>query len=80
MALVGIAWQLATARGAVNPLLLPAPAAVYREFLTLLRTAAFWPDLKVTLLELAIAFAIAAVAGSATGYLVSRSRYADPRL
>lgn len=76
MALVGIAWQLAAARGAVNPLLLPAPAAVCHEFLALLRTGAFWPDLKVTLFELAIAFAIAAVAGSAAGYLVSRSRYA----
>jgi ABC-type nitrate/sulfonate/bicarbonate transport system permease component len=76
VALVGIAWQLAAARGAVNPLLLPAPAAVYREFLTLLRTAAFWPDLKVTLFELGVAFAIAAVAGSTAGYLVSRSRYA----
>jgi ABC-type nitrate/sulfonate/bicarbonate transport system permease component len=44
----------------------------------------FWPDLKVTLYELAVAFAIAAFAGSSIGYLVSRSRYAirvfDPLL
>jgi len=36
----------------------------------------FWPDLKVTLYELGVAFSIAAVAGSAIGYVVSRSRYA----
>jgi ABC-type nitrate/sulfonate/bicarbonate transport system permease component len=76
VALVGIAWQAAAARGAVNRLLLPAPAAVYREFMMLLHTSAFWPDLKVTLFELAIAFLIAAIAGSAAGYLVSRSSYA----
>jgi ABC-type nitrate/sulfonate/bicarbonate transport system permease component len=76
VALVGIAWWIATAHGAINPLLLPPPAAVYREFLSLLRTGSFWPDLRITLYELAVAFSIAAVAGSATGYLVSRSRYA----
>lgn len=76
LAVVGIAWWAAAARGAVNRLLLPAPAVVAREFYALLRTAAFWPDLRVTLFELAAAFLIAAVTGSAAGYLVSRSRYA----
>jgi ABC-type nitrate/sulfonate/bicarbonate transport system permease component len=36
----------------------------------------FWPDLRVTLYELGVAFAIAAVAGSSIGYLVSRSHFA----
>ena len=82
--LVAVAWQITTTRGGVSPLLLPPPAAVYREFISLLTRGMFWPDLKVTLYELAVAFAIAAFAGSSIGYLVSRSRYAirvfDPLL
>jgi ABC-type nitrate/sulfonate/bicarbonate transport system permease component len=76
LVLVVLAWQLTIMRGGVSPLLLPAPAAVYREFVSLLMTGMFWPDLKVTLYELFVAFSIAAVAGSSIGYLVSRSRYA----
>jgi ABC-type nitrate/sulfonate/bicarbonate transport system permease component len=74
--LVALTWQLAATRGGISPLLLPPPVAVYREFLSLLRAGKFWPDLKVTLYELMLAFSIAAVAGSSMGYLVSRSRYA----
>jgi len=84
LVLVGLAWQITAIRGGVSPLLLPPPAAVYREFLSLLKTGMFWPDLKVTLYELSVAFSIAAVAGSAIGYVVSRSGYAirvfDPLL
>jgi ABC-type nitrate/sulfonate/bicarbonate transport system permease component len=75
LALVALAWQIASVRGGVSPLLLPPPAAVYHEFLSLLTTGMFWPDLKVTLYELIVSFSIAAVAGSAIGYAVSRSRY-----
>jgi ABC-type nitrate/sulfonate/bicarbonate transport system permease component len=74
--LVALAWQIAAVRGGISPLLLPPPAEVYHEFLALLMTGMFWPDLKVTLYELAAAFGIAAVAGSSIGYFVSRSRYA----
>jgi ABC-type nitrate/sulfonate/bicarbonate transport system permease component len=76
LVLLALAWQIAILRGEVSPILLPPPAAVYREFLSLLRTGTFWPDLKVTLYELVVAFSIAGIAGSAIGYLVSRSRYA----
>jgi len=76
VALVAVVWQLTAIRGGVSPLLLPPPAAVYREFLSLLKSGMFWPDLKVTLYELGVAFSIAAIAGSLIGYLVSRSRYA----
>jgi ABC-type nitrate/sulfonate/bicarbonate transport system permease component len=76
LVLVALAWQIAVGRGGVSPLLLPSPAAVYHEFLSLLTTGRFWPDLKVTLYELGVAFSIAAVAGSSIGYLVSRSGYA----
>lgn len=76
LALVALAWEFTTLRGRVSPLLLPPPAAVYREFLSLLSTGMFWPDLKVTLYELVVAFLIASVAGASIGYVVSRSRYA----
>jgi ABC-type nitrate/sulfonate/bicarbonate transport system permease component len=76
LALVALAWQIAAIRGGISPLLLPPPAAVYREFLPLLTTGKFWPDLKVTLYELGGSFSIAALSGSTIGYLVSRSRYA----
>jgi ABC-type nitrate/sulfonate/bicarbonate transport system permease component len=75
LALVALAWKIASVRGGVSPLLLPPPAAVYHEFLSLLMTGMFWPDLKVTLYELIVSFLIAAIAGSAIGYAVSRSRY-----
>ena len=76
LVLVALAWQVAAIRGGVSPLLLPPPAAVYHEFLSLLMSGMFWPDLKVTLYELGVSFSIAAVSGSAIGYIVSRSRYA----
>lgn len=74
--LVIVAWQWIASSARVSPLLLPLPAAVYHEFLSLLMAGSFWPDLKVTMVELVAAFSIAAVAGSAAGFLVSRSRYA----
>jgi ABC-type nitrate/sulfonate/bicarbonate transport system permease component len=76
LALVALAWQIASVRGGVSPLLLPPLAGVYHEFLSLLTTGRFWLDLKVTLYELIVSFLIAAIAGSAIGYAVSRSRYA----
>ena len=76
LALVALTWQLAVTREGISPLLLPPPAAVYQEFLALLRTGTFWPHLRITIYELAAAFAVAAVSGSVAGYFVSRSRYA----
>jgi len=73
---IGGAWQIGTATGHVSPLLLPPLGAVWREFISLIRTGTFWPDLRVTLYELLFAFLLAATTGSAVGYLVSRSRYA----
>jgi ABC-type nitrate/sulfonate/bicarbonate transport system permease component len=40
-----------------------------------LATGEFWPDLRVTLSELAIAFAISSTTGITLGYLMSRSQY-----
>lgn len=70
-----VAWQVATKRGHVSALLLPPLTSVYRDFLTLLATGQFWPDLGTTLYELALAFLTAAVTGTVIGYAVSRSGY-----
>src|SRR6478735_5213282 len=68
-------WYLAATRWRVSPLLLPNPVAVLRDFWEILRTGEFIGDLRVTLSELAAAFAIAASCGVVVGYVVSRSQY-----
>jgi ABC-type nitrate/sulfonate/bicarbonate transport system permease component len=68
-------WYMATTRWHVSPLLLPNPVAVWNDFLDILRTGEFLGDLRVTLTELAAAFAISASSGVITGYFISRSQY-----
>jgi ABC-type nitrate/sulfonate/bicarbonate transport system permease component len=70
-----VLWYLATTRWRVSPLLLPNPMAVLRDFWDILRTGEFIGDLRVTLTELAWAFAIAATSGVLAGYVISRSQY-----
>lgn len=69
-------WYFATTWGRVNRLLLPNPVDVWHQLVSLIRSGAFLPDLKVTLGELAAAFAISSTLGITLGYLISRSRYA----
>ncbi len=66
-------WFLASNRGGVNPLLLPRPLMVFEELSDILRSGEFWPDLLLTLGELAAAFAISGALGLLTGFLVSLS-------
>ena len=68
-------WYLATAKWGISHLLLPNPVNVWHELEDVLRSGEFWPDLKVTLTEVAIAFAISCSAGVTLGYLISRSSY-----
>lgn len=68
-------WYLATNFWGVNHLLLPDPVAVWRQFVDVLGSGAFLPDLRVTATEFAAAFALAATSGTVLGYFVSRSRY-----
>jgi ABC-type nitrate/sulfonate/bicarbonate transport system permease component len=70
-----VLWYLATTRWRVSPLLLPNPVVVLRDFWGILRTGEFIGDLRVTLGELAAAFAIAASSGVVVGYVISRSQY-----
>jgi ABC-type nitrate/sulfonate/bicarbonate transport system permease component len=68
-------WYLATTRWKVSPLLLPNPVKVLADFWEILRTGEFIGDLRVTLGELAAAFAISSTSGVIVGYLISRSQY-----
>jgi ABC-type nitrate/sulfonate/bicarbonate transport system permease component len=70
-----VLWLLATTRWRVSPLLLPNPLLVARDFWDIVMTGEFIGDLRVTLTELAIAFAISSSSGIVLGYLVSRSQY-----
>ena len=70
-----VLWYLATTRWRVSPLLLPNPVTVLHDFWDILRAGEFIGDLRVTLTELAAAFAIAATSGVTVGYLISRSQY-----
>ena len=70
-----VLWYLATELWGVSALLLPKPGAVLRELVDVLRTGEFVADLRVTLGELAAAFALAATGGTVLGYSISRSSY-----
>lgn len=78
------AWYVLTLPGHINPLLLPAPGPVFAAFGALVARGTMWPDLWVTISEWLVAFALAAVAGCAVGYLVSVTTYSvrvfDPLL
>ena len=70
-----LVWSLATTVWGVSRILLPNPVNVWHQLINIVATGAFIPDLKVTLGELAGAFAIALTLGVSFGYLISRSRY-----
>ena len=68
-------WHVATMSGRVSILMLPPLAGVARQFVLILQAGEFWDDLQVTIFEVVSAFAIAALSGCLTGYLVGRSRF-----
>jgi ABC-type nitrate/sulfonate/bicarbonate transport system permease component len=68
-------WYLATTKWGVSHLLLPNPVAVWHQFVDVLVSGEFLPDLRVTLTELAVAFALSSTTGITLGYLISRSQY-----
>lgn len=68
-------WYLASTKWGVSHLLLPNPARVYDELKDVLGSGEFVPDLKITLTELAVAFALSSVGGITLGYVLSRSQY-----
>ena len=70
-----VLWYLATELWGVSALLLPKPGAVLRELVDVLRTGEFVADLRITLGELAAAFALAATGGTVLGCSIGRSPY-----
>jgi ABC-type nitrate/sulfonate/bicarbonate transport system permease component len=72
--LVGL-WYYGTAYGHISPILLPNPVAVLHQLVDVLESGEFIGDLRITLTELAVAFAISSTTGVTLGYLISRSHY-----
>jgi ABC-type nitrate/sulfonate/bicarbonate transport system permease component len=68
-------WYLGTAYWGISSILLPNPVNVWHELMGVLASGEYWPDLQVTLTELAIAFTISCTGGVTLGYLISRSPY-----
>jgi ABC-type nitrate/sulfonate/bicarbonate transport system permease component len=74
VALIGL-WYFGTAYWGISRILLPNPVNVWSELKDVIGSGEFLPDLRVTLTELAIAFAISCTTGVTVGYLISRSPY-----
>jgi ABC-type nitrate/sulfonate/bicarbonate transport system permease component len=74
VALVGL-WYFGTAYWGISRILLPNPVNVWTELKDVLASGEYLPDLRVTLTELAVAFAISCTAGVTVGFLISRSQY-----
>jgi ABC-type nitrate/sulfonate/bicarbonate transport system permease component len=72
---VVLLWYLGTAYWGISRILLPNPVNVWHELRDVIASGEFWPDLRVTLTEVAIAFAISCTGGVTVGYLISRSPY-----
>ena len=70
-----VLWYLATTRWGVSSILLPNPVLVLQQLWDILKSGEFIGDLRVTLTELGIAFAISSTSGIVVGYLISRSHY-----
>ena len=68
-------WYFGTAYWGISRILLPNPVNVWNELKDVLGSGEYLPDLRVTLTELAIAFAISCITGVTLGYLISRSQY-----
>lgn len=68
-------WFLATKVWGVSHLLLPNPVSVWHQFVSVIASGEFWPDLRVTIGEMLAAFVISTTAGISLGYVISRSPY-----
>jgi ABC-type nitrate/sulfonate/bicarbonate transport system permease component len=75
LALTIAAWFVIGRTGVISPLFVPPMDAVWRAFLTLVQTNAFWSAARVTLTTIIEAYAIAILLGIPAGYLVTRSRF-----
>ncbi|MCH9674208.1 MAG: ABC transporter permease, partial [Gammaproteobacteria bacterium] len=70
-----LVWQLATVW--VDAQLLPSPMAVFARFWSLLASGELAEHVGVTLLRVAVSFALAMLIGTAIGLLMGRSGWFD---
>ena len=75
LAVLLVVWFAATTAGGVSHILLPKPVSVWHQLVEVIRSGEFIPDLRVTIGELAAAFALAMSVGVSLGYLIGRSPY-----
>lgn len=72
---LGVLWYASTEAKLVNPIVLPAPGAVFSELVKIFATGEVWKHLWTTLSQIAIALVISSVAGLLIGYFASRTGY-----
>jgi ABC-type nitrate/sulfonate/bicarbonate transport system permease component len=70
-----LVWFLAATAWGVSRILLPSPINVWYQLVDVISSGEFIPDLRVTLGELAAAFAFSVSLGVTMGYFISRSAY-----
>lgn len=71
------AWQYLGSRTTRMNFFISTPVAVLHTMVQMLGTAAFWTDAYVSLKEAILGFVISAVAGSACGFALAQSRFAN---
>lgn len=64
-------WWLVSALGWVHELIIPPPSDIAGAFPRVVTSAYFWPNVTVTLAEIAMGFALGLIAGVAFGVLVA---------
>src|SRR5687767_3549022 len=67
-------WQLAVESGWRPEFVLPAPATVFAELGSIVRTGDFWEGVGVTARRAAVGFGLAVLVGGAVGALVATIR------
>lgn len=70
------AWEWAVARGAVTPLLFPAPSAIAARLLGMVQAGELQPQLEATLTRLGAGFVLGGLPGLGLGLLMGWSRRA----
>jgi sulfonate transport system permease protein len=80
-ALVAV-WEVVSRFGLMPPNLLPAPSVVLATLADLVRRGELWSHIEITLLRVAIGFALGTLAatafGAASGYSATFARFVDP--
>src|SRR5436190_16519366 len=76
LALVIALWQLAGSSGWVNPLFLPAPAAIAVAIYKLALSGALWQHVSASVVRIGLGWLLGTVAGVAVGFAIGLSALA----